>query len=259
MLIGGFHGLILLSLQTIMANDFFKFRQFTISQQRCAMKVGTDGTLLGAWARTSCQGDSEKSRILDIGTGTGLIALMMAQRYPNAVIKAIDIDENAVCQARENVSVSPFSTRIEVIQADIALFESDESFDAIVCNPPYFTAANSMESPDFQRRIARQTHSLDFKMLVNSVKRLLAPKGLFSVVIPTDGYGLMANEAMLADLYVSRLCRVRTTPRKVPKRVLIEFSKLPVDEVDITDGVIEIQPNIRSSWYQELTQDFYII
>ena len=191
MLIGGFHGLILLSLQTIMANDFFKFRQFTISQQRCAMKVGTDGTLLGAWARTSCQGDSEKSRILDIGTGTGLIALMMAQRYPNAVIKAIDIDENAVCQARENVSVSPFSTRIEVIQADIALFESDESFDAIVCNPPYFTAANSMESPDFQRRIARQTHSLDFKMLVNSVKRLLASKGLFSVVIPTDGYAFL--------------------------------------------------------------------
>lgn len=258
MLIVGFDGMILLSLQAIMANDFFQFQQFTISQHRCAMKVGTDGTLLGAWARTSIPSVSEEPRILDIGTGTGLIALMMAQRYPKAMIKAIDIDVDAVNQACENVAESPFSSRVEIIHADVSTFNSNDSFDGIVCNPPYFLSESSMESPDLQRRIARQTHSLDFKSLVCSVKRLLAPKGLFSVIIPVDSYGLMANEAMLAGLYVSRFCRVRTTPRKNPKRILIEFSQSPINEIDSKDVVIEIEPNVRSSWYHELTQDFYI-
>ena len=258
MLIDGFDGLILLSLQTIMANDYFQFRQFSISQQRCAMKVGTDGTLLGAWARVNCQKESKKLKILDIGTGTGLIALMMAQRYPESIVKAIDIDSEAVIQARENVIASPFATRIEIIQADVVTFDSNDCFDAIVCNPPYYHANRSMESPDLQRRIARQTSTLDFQALVDSVKRLLAPEGLFSVIIPTDSYSVMATNAMSAGLYVTRLCRVRTTPQKDPKRMLMEFSKLSVNKVDMSDEIIEIKPNIRSSWYQELTQEFYI-
>ena len=238
-----------------MANDFFQFRQFTISQQRCAMKVGTDGTLLGAWAKSYGQW---KTNILDIGTGTGLIALMMAQRYPEAMVKAIDIDSEAVAQARENVAASPFANRVEVLQADIDAFECDDRFDAIVCNPPYFPADHSMESPDLQRRMARQTHSLNFQTLVHAVKRLLAPEGLFSVVIPVDGYHMMATEALQVSLYVSRLCHIRTTPRKEPKRLLIEFCQTPVNKIDMSEGIIEIEPNIRSPWYQEMTQDFYI-
>lgn len=241
-----------------MASDFFQFQQFSISQQRCAMKVGTDGTLLGAWARITCQQDIKMPKILDIGTGTGLIALMMAQRYPESVVKAIDIDTGAAIQAQENVAVSPFAARIEVIQADAATFEFEERFDAIVCNPPYFQADSSVESPVLQRRIARQTHTIDFHTLVNVVKRLLKPDGLFSVIIPAESYGLMASEAMSVGLYVSRLCCVRTTPRKIPKRVLIEFSQTFANELDTTEGIIESEPNIRSSWYQELTHDFYI-
>lgn len=238
-----------------MANDFFQFRQFTISQHRCAMKVGTDGTLLGAWAKTGGQG---KTMILDIGTGTGLIALMMAQRYPNAMVKAIDIDVEAVTQACENVAVSPFADRVEVIQADINSFECEERFHAVVCNPPYFPTECSMESLDLQRRMARQTNTLDFQMLVYAVKRLLAPEGLFSVVIPVDNYHLMATEALQVGLYVSRICHVRTIPRKEPKRLLIEFCQTPVCKIDMSEGTIEIEPNVRSPWYRELTQDFYI-
>ena len=117
-----------------MSNDYFQFRQFVVHQQRCAMKVGTDGTLLGAWAAAP----SGQCRILDIGTGTGLIALMMAQRYPEAEVTGIDIDEDAVAQADENVRLSPFSERVRIYRQDIVNFTDIIGFDAIVSNPPYF-------------------------------------------------------------------------------------------------------------------------
>ena len=116
-----------------MANEHFQFRQFIVWQDRCAMKVGTDGTLLGAWS----QAPIGECRILDIGTGTALVALMMAQRYPLARLTAIDIDGDAVEQAQDNVMKSPFSTRITVLQADVRNMPGDEEFDAIVSNPPY--------------------------------------------------------------------------------------------------------------------------
>ena len=117
-----------------MANGYFQFKQFTVRQQHCAMKVGTDGTLLGAWSQAS----AGLCRVLDVGTGTGLIALMMAQRYPEAQVIAIDIDEKAVFQAQENVSASPFADRIKVLEADVQTFEDSVKFDSIVCNPPFF-------------------------------------------------------------------------------------------------------------------------
>ena len=142
-----------------MANDYFNFRQFTVRQERCAMKVGTDGTLLGAWAHGG-------SSILDIGVGTGLIALMMAQRFPESHIGGIDIDHEAVEQALENVKASPFRN-IDVVEADAKSY-GGSSFDAIVCNPPYF--ADSLQSPDMQRTIARHTVSLSFRDLCVSVR-----------------------------------------------------------------------------------------
>ena len=120
-----------------MGGDSFTFKQFVVQQDRCAMKVGTDGTLLGAWAELV----KADGRILDIGTGTGLIAMMMAQRYPEARITAIDIDEMAVLQAVDNVNASPFADRIEVFQADVNAFEPTEKFNSIVCNPPFFNNA----------------------------------------------------------------------------------------------------------------------
>ena len=235
-----------------MANDYFQFKQFTIHQQRCAMKVGTDGTLLGAWAQVP----KNSARILDIGTGTGLIALMMAQRFPDATVLGIDIDCEAVSQAKENVAASPFASRMEILLQNVLDFECKEFFDAIVSNPPYFVDA--LKCPDQHRTIARHTISLTYEDLMKSAYRLLKPDGKFSLVIPSESRSILETEASMAGFFLSRVCQIRTTPRKHPKRQLIEFQKHSVVELYIEDGIIEEYPNKRSTWYQQLTQDFYI-
>ena len=238
-----------------MANDYFQFKQFTIHQHRCAMKVGTDGTLLGAWAHVPVTSASS-ARILDIGTGTGLIALMMAQRFPKASVIGIDIDPDAISQAQENISASPFANRIKICKENILNFDSQEEFDAIVSNPPYFV--NALTCPDHQRTMARHTISLTYQGLMHSAYRLLKPHGIFSIVIPSDCRTTLEAEAILEGFFVTRVCQIRTTPQKSPKRQLIEFSKHPVDKLFIEEGIIEESPNVRSQWYQQLTKDFYI-
>ena len=235
-----------------MSNDYFQFRQFVVHQQRCAMKVGTDGTLLGAWAAAP----SGQCRILDIGTGTGLIALMMAQRYPEAEVTGIDIDEDAVTQAVDNVRLSPFSERIRICHLDILNFADTIGFDAIVSNPPYFV--DSLACPDDQRTIARHAVSLTYEQLMHQVYRLLKDEGRFSVVVPSDCRAKIEAAACLEGFFTTRVCLIKTTPRKQPKRQLIEFQKHPVSELDISEGIIEVSPNVRSEWYQQLTKEFYI-
>lgn len=231
-----------------MANDYFKFRQFTVQQGRCAMKVGTDGTLLGAWANGG-------HSVLDIGTGTGLIALMMAQRFPDAHVIGIDIDTDAVGQARENVAASPFRN-IDIIEADAKTFNVNcSTFNAIVCNPPYFV--DSLESPDSQRTTARHASFLPYHDLMASAWRLLAGDGEFSVVIPFDYKSRLESEATLRGFFKSRECAVKTTPRKLPRRYLMAFRKHPT-ALELTEGIIETMPGVRSPWYQELTNDFYL-
>lgn len=230
-----------------MANNFFKFRQFTVFQDRCAMKVGTDGTLLGAWARG---GDT----ILDIGTGTGLIALMLAQRYPQAQVKGIDIVSSAVEQARENVEASPFRN-IVIEEADAVMFANEgERYHSIVCNPPFY---EGLACPDGLRNVARHTTLLSFRSLVESVVRLLRDDGEFSVIVPFDSLSRLENEASLSGLFKTRQCSVRTTPGKSPRRFLLAFRKHPC-ELETEDGVVELSPGVRSEWYQQLTKDFYL-
>ena len=235
-----------------MSNDYFQFRQFIVHQQRCAMKVGTDGTLLGAWAAAP----SVKCRILDIGTGTGLIAMMMAQRFPESEVIGIDIDPEAVAQARENVRLSPFSERITIEHQDLMKFDDTEGFDVIVSNPPYFV--DSLECPDDQRTMARHTVSLTYDGLIRQAFRLLKDDGSLSLVIPAESRSLIESAASLSGFFLSRVCLVKTTPRKQPKRQLIEFRKHSVKELIIEEGIIEDSPNVRSAWYQQLTKDFYI-
>ena len=236
----------------IMANDYFQFKQFTVHQNCCAMKVGTDGTLLGAWAQVH----TAAARILDIGTGTGLIALMMAQRFPEASVLGIDIDQNAVIQAQENITASPFASRIMIKNENVLDFDDTEGFDAIVSNPPYFVDA--LTCPDHQRTMARHTVSLTYEGLMKSAFRLLNHDGVFSLVIPSENRSLLEAEAHMTGFFLSRVCLIRTTPKKQPKRQLIELLKHPVDELYIEDGIIEESPNVRSAWYQQLTHDFYI-
>ena len=235
-----------------MSNDYFQFRQFIVHQQRCAMKVGTDGTLLGAWALAP----SGRCRILDIGTGTGLIALMMAQRFPESSVLGIDIDPEAVAQATENVRLSPFSERIKILQEDLMKFDDTDGFDAIVSNPPYFV--DSLECPDDQRTMARHTVSLTYEGLIRQSFRLLNDDGCLSLVIPSESRPLIESAASLEGFFLSRVCLIKTTPRKQPKRQLIEFRKHSVKELIIEEGIIEDLPNVRSSWYQQLTKEFYI-
>ena len=235
-----------------MGKDSFTFKQFVVRQERCAMKVGTDGTLLGAWAEM----DRKDGRVLDIGTGTGLMALMMAQRYPEARVTAIDIDEMAVSQADENVKASPFADRIKVLQADVNTFETTEKFDSIVCNPPFFN--NALICPDNLRTQARHTTSLSYQQLMAAAWRLLNDEGVVSLIIPNDFFHQLENEVRLAGFFLTRVYGVRTIYGKPIKRYLMELRKNPHNELIKKDILIEDAPNVRSEWYRELTKDFYI-
>lgn len=233
-----------------MSNAFFQFRQFTVYQDQCAMKVGTDGVLLGAWARLL----ATEGRVLDMGTGTGLLALMMAQRYPHASVTAVDIDDQAVIQAQQNIRRSPFVERITISQGDIREWE-DQPFDAIVANPPYFV--DSLICPDDQRTTARHTGTLTYRELMETAWHLLSDNGIFSVVIPFDYLDRLSSEAALVGFFLSRQCAVRTTPRKSPRRYLLEWVKHPCT-LQRTEEVLETAPLTRSPWYQSLTHEFYI-
>ena len=235
-----------------MGKNSFQFKQFTINQDRCAMKVGTDGTLLGAWANAPV----EPCRILDIGTGTGLVALMMAQRYPQSQVIGIDIDRDAAIQAQENVDASPFSDRVKIINADAVKIEDKEGFDSIVCNPPYFV--DSLTCPQDQRTLARHTITLTYEQLMQTAYKLLKNDGMFSIVVPTENNDAIESAAALAGFMISRICMIKTTPNKLPKRQLIEFRKNRIDRIDFCEEILEIFPNQRSDWYYELTRDFYI-
>lgn len=234
-----------------MAKGYFEFKQFTIHQDCCAMKVGTDGALLGAWASAP----AGFCRILDIGTGTGLIALMMAQRYPQSKVIGIDIDHQAVSQATANVAVSPFANRVRIILADISEF-SVEQYDAIVCNPPYFV--DSLVCEDSSRTLARHGISLTYKTLIQSVKKLLKDDGVFSIILPADFRSQLLSEVALAGLVLSKECAIKTTPKRTPKRFLMEFRKKPVSTVSSTTETLETNPGQRSLWYQQLIKDFYL-
>ena len=153
-----------------MRNPFFSFKQFTVRHDRCAMKVGTDGVLLGAWA------DVRHSRsILDVGTGTGLIALMLAQRCPQAQIVGIDIDEAAVGQALENMSASPWAERLSAQCQDVRSLCQEGCYDTIVSNPPYFV--DSLKCPDEQRTTARHTDTLDIPISCRTPPQRASPSG----------------------------------------------------------------------------------
>ena len=218
----------------------FQFKQFTICQDLCAMKVGTDGVLLGAWANGG-------KRVLDAGTGTGIIALMMAQRYPNAVVTAIDIDEDAVKQAQQNVAQSPFAQQITVLHN--TLQEHQGEYDAIISNPPFFI--DSLAAPDEQRNVARHTQTLTYTELMQTAWRLLSDEGELSVVVPFDYRKRMEDEAIFVGFFPCRVCAVKTTERKPAKRYLLSFKKHPC-------RCEQEQLTIGSEMYQKLTKDFYL-
>lgn len=335
-----------------MASTGFQFQQFFVRHDRCAMRVGTDGVLLGAWARvptlqlteipyskefspfgkehinikqlasetsqqsvasvfkqltsdtsgqptpspskqpSSCLRSNNHSlqlgtqknafsatpHILDIGTGTGLVALMMAQRYPNAYIDALEIDADAVAQAALNFKNCAWSDRLAIIPQSIQDFikehyiiSNDEGthtfltghpsktpnlYDAITCNPPFF--ANSLKCPDNHRTLARHSDTLSPHDLMTAARRLLKPYGELSIVIPTDIISRYEAEAAFYGLLLTRITTIRTIVHKMPKRALLAFSPNRLHHTDIEEQILMDENNSRSQWYQQLTKDFYI-
>lgn len=225
----------------------FRFKQFEIQQDRCAMKVGTDGVLLGAWAPGG-------KRILDIGSGTGLISLMMAQRFPEASVVGIDLDADACSQASENVAASPFADRVSIVHCALQDFET-EVFDAIVSNPPFFV--NSLKNPDSKRTMARHTDSLPFCDLFRGVKRLLSDEGVFSAIVPAEVLEQFVAESCFSGLFLVNKCGVKTVERKQPKRYLLTFAKHRGKGLEQAVECMMDAAGNRSPWYAKITEEFY--
>ena len=204
------------------------------------MKVGTDGVLLGAWAHGG-------PSILDVGTGTGVVALMMAQRFSEAMVTAVDIDEGAVRQALQNVAASPFSDRVSVVHEPIQSHQGQ--YHAVVCNPPFFIDA--LTAPDQQRSMARHAVTLPYAELMQAAWRLLHDDGELSLVVPFDYRRRMEDEATFAGFFPSRVCGVVTKAGKPVRRYLLAFRKHPCrcEKEDMMLG---------DDYYQAITGDFYL-
>jgi tRNA1Val (adenine37-N6)-methyltransferase len=226
----------------------FSLKQFDIKQDRTAMKVGTDGLLLGAWAQGG-------KRVLDIGTGTGLIALMMAQRFHEAHVDAIDIDADAASQAEDNACRSPFADRVAVRCVSLQEYVAERKYDSIVCNPPFFT--QSLQSPDSKRTLARHSVALPFDDLFRHARRLMSDDGVLSIVVPSDALSQIETAAVMNNLFLVRRCFVRTTRKKPARRLLLSFSQKPSPFHD-EEGVIQEAVNEPSEWYRNLTCDFLL-
>lgn len=232
----------------------FSFKQFSVEQDKAAMKIGTDGVLLGAWAPI----DKNTFSILDIGSGTGIIALMLAQRSDADQIDALEIDENAYEQAVENFENSPWPDRLFCYHAGLDEFmeEPEDEYDLIVSNPPFYT--ENYFSGDEQRDQARFTESLPFEDLIEAADLLLSENGIFAIIVPFKEEEKIRALAYDFDLFPMKITRVKGTPTTEIKRSLLAFSRnitenFPVDELTIEIGRHEYTPE-----YINLTKDFYL-
>lgn len=236
-----------------MANPYFRFKKFTVYHDKCAMKVGTDAVLLGAWADTSfCR------NILDIGTGTGIIALMLAQRS-QATVEAIDIDKEACVQAMENAAASPYTERIKVVHAscaDFAASNQQKRYDLIVSNPPYFI--NSLKCPDNKRTVARHTDTLLLSDLIREAQTLLSPSGRIALVLPYEQLEEVKALASANHLYICRQTDVIPTLGAAPKRLLVELSTTEENIKNRDTLTIEEARHQYTPEYIALTKEFYL-
>ena len=226
----------------------FKFKEFSIIQEKSAMKVGTDGVLLGCWV--SCE---KANTILDIGCGTGLITLMLGQRNLNSNVTGIEIDKIASQEAQENICNSEWKERIEIKHTSLQQFTPQSKFDLIVSNPPFFSQNKSQQSRD----IARHTNRLSFEELIDNAANLLDGKGILSVIIPTNSEEYFCKIATIHKLYCNRACYVKGNETSVVKRVMLEFSI--IKSIVLTKHLtIERSRHNYTSKYIQLCKDFYL-
>lgn len=234
-------------------NTYFQFKQFRIIQEHSAMKVGMDGVLLGAWATAK-----GADRILDIGTGTGLIALMMAQKNSRAQIDALEIDPDAFREACLNFQQSGWSDRIHPELCPFQEFaeRSNLKYDLIVSNPPFF--ANGIQVPAPKRALARHAGSLPLDVLISGAAKLLREKGRIALVLPVESLKELEQTAGSGNLSVSRLCRIKPNPQKPDFRILVELTNTPVSAQEETLMIEFEKHHEYTPEYRALTKDFYL-
>ena len=234
-----------------MPTNPFHFKQFTITQSNAAMKVGTDGVLLGSWVKVN-----NPNKVLDIGTGTGLVALMLAQRSePNTLIDAIDVDENAILDARQNIGKSPWWNRISTRQVSLEEFEPNNEYDIVVSNPPYFDTDGKNQT---SRSLARQNSSLNLFTLVQKSNEMLSDNGEAAFILPITAESEILKLFEVHTFYPSRICMVKPTLSKPPSRILIQASRKKV-QTQISELILE--PKQRHKYSKDfslLTTEFYL-
>lgn len=228
----------------------FRFKQFEIVQEQTPMKVGTDGVMIAAWA-----GGENHKKILDIGSGTGVTTLIMAQRFGEAEIVGVEANELAVRESRENVSRSPFAERVEIRHCGFQEFQ-ETGFDLAICNPPFFSA--SLKCPDKGRSDARHDDNLPLEELMSGVVKVLSDNGLFAMVYPAEREKEVIEQACRNGLWLKRLVRVRGTEEGALRRILAEFTKESESQPVIEEKFIEKERQVYSEWFADLTKELYL-
>ncbi|TXE19388.1 methyltransferase [Psychroserpens burtonensis] len=234
-------------------NKPFQFKEFSVNQDQCAMKIGTDGVLLGAWSSI----ESHPFSILDIGAGTGVLSLMLAQRCDAQVIEALEIDDKAYEQCVDNFEQSPWNDRLFCYHASLDEFaeEIDDTYDLIICNPPFYS--ETFKTENAQRDLARFQDAMPFEHLLESITTLLSKNGLFSVVIPFSEEEKFITLAKQFNLFTKRVLHVRGNPSADIKRSLIEFSFLQ-SNIESSELIIETSRHQYTENYIKLTRYFYL-
>ena len=235
-----------------MGNSWFQFQQFRVEQDRCAMKISTDAVLLGSLV----QSDAPK-QILDIGTGTGVIALMLAQRFPQASLTAVELDPNAASQAAENCEQSPFSERLTVIQGRFQDFQEEKRFDLLVSNPPFFP--DHLPASDPKRNQALHTHSLSFEELLHKASQLLAPSGSFWVILPPRQMQDFLQCAKGNGLFPGTRVHIRDNASKPVHREVVGFTlSEPLTSVLPMELFLKNEDGSYSDDYRNLISGFLL-
>jgi len=235
-----------------MSNNYFRFKQFTINQMKSAFKVGTDGVILGA-----CADFAGGNRILDVGTGTGLIAIMAAQ-LTDAEIVAIELDENSFLEACDNVRRSKWNRRIKVINIcfqEYALVQT-EKFDIIISNPPFFK--DSLKNPDGKKSVARHSDSLTFSEILSGATNLLKPEGNLQIILPYAEGTIFITEASQYGFFCNRIIKIKPVPNGEIKRLILKFERI---KKPILEKFLTIETGTRHKYteeYKEVTKDFYL-
>jgi len=232
----------------------FKFKQFTVNQDKCAMKIGTDGVLLGAWVNPK-----KSFSILDIGTGTGVIALQMAQRTYAEIIDALEIDAGAFEQAVENFEKSDWGDRLFCYHASLQEFvdEIDDEYDFVISNPPFFNSTYKEGEITEKRILARHSESLSYDVLLKSTSKLLSEIGECAFIIPFEEEDSFLTIASVYKLFPNRITRVRGTEKSIIKRSLLQMS-FSKSEIETSELIIEIERHIYTQEYINLVKDFYL-